>query len=91
MSADGTHHLATVLQQADISPQRMEDIMALHDALLLPLIDVLRDAGVADLRATVPLVNGLLGAAVKQVSDGADPDAVAVEAYRVLIGGVLPH
>lgn len=89
MSADGTHHLATVLQQADISPQRMEDIMALHDALLLPLIDVLRDVGVDDLHATVPLVNGLLGAAVKSVSDGADPHAVAAEAYRILTHGVL--
>ncbi|WES64294.1 TetR/AcrR family transcriptional regulator [Microbacter sp. GSS18] len=89
MSADGTHHLATVLQQADISPQRMEDVMALHDALLLPLIEVLRDAGVEDLYATVPLVNGLLGAAVKSVSEGADPQSVAAEAYRILTNGVL--
>jgi AcrR family transcriptional regulator len=90
MSADGRHELATVLQQADISPQRMEDIMALHDALLLPLMSVLRDVGVDDLRAIVPLVNGVLGAAVKQVSEGADAKSVASAVYRMLTAGVLP-
>lgn len=89
MSADGKHGLATALQQAEISPQRMEDILSLHDALLLPLMSVLRDVGVEDLRATLPLVNGVLGAAVKQVSEGGDPDAVASAVYRMLTAGVL--
>ncbi|WP_353808334.1 TetR/AcrR family transcriptional regulator [Agromyces sp. SYSU T00194] len=90
MSADGSHHLATALQQADVSPQRMEDIMAVHDALLVPLIGVLRDVGVTDLHVTVPLVNGLLGEAVRQVTEGADPERVGAEAYRILTSGVLP-
>lgn len=91
MSADGKHELATVLQQADISPQRMEDILALHDALLLPLMSVLRDAGVDDLRGTLPLVNGVLSAAVKQVSEGADANTVAAAVFRMLTAGVVSH
>ncbi|QKJ20962.1 TetR/AcrR family transcriptional regulator [Microbacterium hominis] len=91
MSADGKHDLATVLQQAEISPQRMEDIMALHDSVLLPLMSVLRDVGVQDLRATVPLINGILGAAVKQVSEGADAASVAASVYLMLTEGVLPR
>ncbi|MGN6218890.1 MAG: TetR/AcrR family transcriptional regulator [Microbacterium sp.] len=89
MSADGKHGLATVLQQAEISPQRMEDVLALHDALLLPLMSVLRDAGVEDLRSTIPLVNGVLGAAVKQVSEGVDAEAVADRVFRMLTAGIL--
>jgi AcrR family transcriptional regulator len=89
MSADGKHGLATVLQQAEISPERMEDVLALHDALLLPLMSVLRDAGVEDLRSTIPLVNGVLGAAVTQVSEGADAEAVADRVFRMLTAGIL--
>ncbi len=91
MSADGKHNLATALQQADISPQRMEDILALHDALLLPLMSVLRDVGVDDLRATVPLVNGVLSAAVKQVSDGEDAATVASAVFSMLTTGIVVH
>ena len=36
MTADGKHSIASILQQADISPSKYDDIMALHTTLLRP-------------------------------------------------------
>ncbi len=89
MTADGKHTLASVLREADLSPSRMDDLMALHDALLKPIARVLDHLGVDASPQSVMLVQGVLGAGVQLVSQGRDPQAVADDVNRLLTRGLL--
>jgi len=88
MTADGKHALASILQQADLSPSKLEDIMAMHDTLLLPITTVLREIGTPDMMAHGTLIQGLLGAGVQLVTHGMDPDAVARDIVNMLSKGL---
>ncbi|WP_052460440.1 TetR/AcrR family transcriptional regulator [Microbacterium gorillae] len=86
LTADGRHGLATTLRGVRLSPKSHDDIAALHAALDDPLQDLLADL-VDDPRAHAPLVHGLLGAAMAQVTAGADPVATADRAAHLLLSG----
>ena len=88
MTADGKHALASILQQADLSPSKLEDIMAMHDTLLLPITTVLSEIGTPDVMAHATLIQGLLGAGVQLVTHGTDPDAVARDIVNLLSKGL---
>ena len=88
MAGAGRHAIAGALRDANLSPTRFEDLMALHDVLLRPVIRVLTDLGVpADGSATM-LVQGVLGAGVQLVSHGMDHRVVADDVYRLLTNGL---
>lgn len=89
MAADGRHALAAALRFTDLSPQRAEEIAALHSALQEPLLSILGDAGVVDPPGTAPYVQALIGVGLKRVSGGEDPNAVAARIHHLVIGGVL--
>ncbi|WP_448811486.1 TetR/AcrR family transcriptional regulator [Agromyces bauzanensis] len=89
MTADGRHGIAGVLREADLSPSRYEDLMALHDALLRPLIRVLTDLGLPTPGPSAMLVQGVLGAGIQLVSHGMEHRAVADDVYHLLTRGLL--
>jgi AcrR family transcriptional regulator len=88
MTADGKHGIASILQQADLSPSRYEDIMALHDALLNPIKTLLAERQVPDVMAYATFVQGLLGAGVQLVTHGADADLVSSRIVDILTSGL---
>lgn len=88
MTAEGKHEIAGLLREADLSPSRYEDVMALHDALLRPVLRVLAHLGVANPERTAMLVHGLLGSGVLLVTHGSDHRAVAEDVYRLLTKGL---
>lgn len=86
MTAEGGHAIAGTLRSADLSPNRYDDLMVLHDALLRPLRRVLDDLGAPGSAAY--LVQGVLGAGIELVTHGADPRAVADDVYALLTRGL---
>ena len=88
MAADGKHGIASTLQQAELSPSKYDDIMALHDALLQPMIAILEGAGVQNLAVNAGLVQGLLGAGVQSVTHGADVASVTAAIVTMLTEGL---
>lgn len=89
MTAEGRHEIAGALREADLSPSRRDDLMALHEALMRPVLRVLSDFGVEDTMATATLAQGVLGAGVQLVSHGVDHGAVADQVYRLLTRGLF--
>lgn len=89
MTADGKHEIAGALREANLSPTRFDDLMALHDALLRPVIDVLSHVGVPDPTQTAMLIQGLLGAGVQLVTHGRDHRTVAEDVCRLLERGIV--
>lgn len=89
MTAEGRHAIAGVLREADLSPKRVDDLMALHDALMRPVRDVLADLGVADPEVAAVLVEGVLAAGIRLVSHGVDHGSVAEHAFRLLAEGIV--
>ncbi|WP_085369923.1 TetR/AcrR family transcriptional regulator [Leifsonia sp. NCR5] len=88
MTADGKHSIASILQQADISPTKYDDIMALHTTLLRPINTLLRETGVPDPDAHATLIQGLLNAGVQLVTHGVDPDAATAMIAGLLAKGL---
>ena len=88
MTGDGKHDIAALLQQAELSPSRHEDIMALHTVLLRPVVALLAEEGVPDAEAHAVLVQGLLNAGVQSVTHGADPGATAAMICGLLREGL---
>lgn len=88
MTSEGKHQIAASLREARLAPSRYEDVMALHDALLRPLVRVLADLGVSDSRSVTTLAQGVLGAGVELVSRGMDPRTVADDVFRLLTRGL---
>lgn len=88
MTADGKHSIAAILQQADISPSKYDDIMALHTTLLRPINTLLRESGIADADAHAALIQGLLNAGVQLVTHGVDPDAATAMIAELLAKGL---
>ena len=89
MAADGQHRLAEIVREAHLSPSSMDDLMALHEALLSPVTRVLTDVGVDASRTSVMLAQGVLSAGVQLVAHGVDPKDVARDAYRMLTAGLF--
>lgn len=88
MTAAGKHAIASTLRDANLSPSRFDDLMALHDALLRPVVRVLTDIGAPTDGSTTMLVQGVLGAGIQLVSHGMDPKSVANDVYRLLTNGI---
>lgn len=88
MTADGKHDLAGALREAQLSPSRLEDLMALHDALMRPLIRVLTDLGLSEPGQSAVLVQGVLGAGIQLVEHGVDHSAAADDVYHLLTRGL---
>lgn len=88
MTADGKHSIAATLQQADLAPSKLEDIMALHSTLLEPVVALLRETGVPDPEAHATLVQGLLNAGVQLVGHGVEPDAATAMIADLLAKGL---
>lgn len=91
MTADRKHSIAGVIRDADLSPSRMEDLMALHDAVLRPVARVLEDLDTpaSASPSVVALVHGVLGAGMQLVAHGVDHKHVAADVYQLLTRGVL--
>lgn len=88
MTADGKHEIASVLQQADLSPSSFDDIMALHDKLMSPVKSVLDQLGVPDLTAHAALVQGLLNAGVQLVGHGIPHATASAQIFDLLTHGL---
>jgi AcrR family transcriptional regulator len=88
LGADGRHDLATAMRPADLSPSRREEIVALHDALVGPLMTVLAEAGVQAPAEYAPYVQAMIGVGLARVADGDDPRAVAARLNRVIADGL---
>lgn len=89
MAADGEHRLAEIVREAYLSPTSMDDLMALHQALLAPVERVLTDVGADASRTSVTLVQGVLSAGVQLVGHGASHDDVTRDTYRMLTAGLF--
>lgn len=89
MTGDGKHDLAAALRDEPLSPTHREDLMALHDALFRPVVDVLGELGVDEPRRTSYLVQGVLGAGVELVMRGVDPTVAADDVHRLIAHGIL--
>jgi len=90
MAADGRHNLAATLRFTDLSPQRAEEVAALHNALQEPLLTILGEVGVVDPADAAPYVQALIGVGLRRVSGGEDPHAVASQIHRIAVSGILP-
>jgi len=88
MTADGRHAIAGALRDAHISPSRFEDVMALHDALIRPLVQVLEQLEVPEPATVAILVQGVLGAGIQLVTHGADHAKVAADVYALITQGL---
>lgn len=88
MTADGGHDLATALRTANLSPNSSDEIVALHAALLGPLLAVLEEAGLQTPGAHATYVQALIGAGLGRVGDGDDPQEVAALVFRLITQGV---
>ncbi|MBO1031612.1 TetR/AcrR family transcriptional regulator [Tessaracoccus sp. SD287] len=88
MAASGRHAIAGTLREAQLSPQRFEDLMTLHDALLRPVVQVLSGLGVPDPAHWTMLVQGVLGAGVQLVEHGTDHQRVAADVLTLLVTGL---
>jgi AcrR family transcriptional regulator len=88
MTGDGAHRLAGILRQAELAPTKYEDMMALHDAIMRPLVTVVSDLGVAEPRRVALLAQGVLSSGMQFVEHGADAGEIAASVYRMLVGGI---
>jgi AcrR family transcriptional regulator len=88
MAADGKHGIASLLRQAELSPSRYDDVMALHDTLLQPITEILRGADVTNVRMNAALVQALLGAGVQSVTHGAEVTSVTEGIVALLTSGL---
>jgi AcrR family transcriptional regulator len=88
MTAAGKHAIAGAMREADLSPSRYEDLMALHDALMRPLARIVEDLGLSTQKSAAMLAQGVLGAGIQLVSHGMDHRAVADDVYRLLTEGL---
>lgn len=90
MTADGEHDIAAPLRNADLSPTRYEDVMALHDALMRPLQQVIAEFPVADPMRAAVLAQGVLSSGIGLVQHGVPAEVAADDVYRLLTGGIAP-
>lgn len=88
MTADGKHEIANALRDAHLSPSRHEDVMALHEALMRPLVRVLADVGLPAPERSARLLHGILGAGMQLVSHGTAHGVVADDVYGLLTRGL---
>lgn len=88
MTGDGEHRIAGILRQADLAPSKFEDVMALHDVIMRPLLMVVTDLGVANPRRAAALAQGVLSSGMQLVEHGVAPADAAADVYRLLIGGL---
>jgi len=88
LSTDGRHDLATAMRPADLSPSRREEIVALHDALVGPLMAVLAEAGVQTPAEYAPYVQAMIGVGLARVAAGDAPDEVAARLNRIVTDGL---
>ncbi len=88
MTAAGKHEIAGALREADLAPSRMEDLLALHDALMRPLARILGDLGLSTSRSALMLAQGVLGAGVRLVSHGMDHRTAADDVFHLLTEGL---
>lgn len=88
MTADGRHDIAGALREADLAPSRYEDLMALHDALMRPVIHVVAELDIPDPQRHAVLIQGLVGSGMKLVTHGGDPETITDDVYRVLTAGL---
>jgi AcrR family transcriptional regulator len=88
MAADGQHELAGALRTADLSPRRVEEIVALHEAFRGPLAAVLAEAGVDDVNEVAPYVQALISTGLGQVGRGGRAEEVATRTYGLIVDGV---
>jgi len=88
MAADGKHRIASILQKIELTPERHEDIIALHDTLVGPLIQIVRELDSSRPVIDISLVRGLLNAGMQLVEQGSDADEVATRIREVLHRGM---
>lgn len=88
MAGDGKHDVAKALQDADLAPSRMDDLMRLHDTLMHPVLAVLTELGVPKPQTTAGFVQGVLSVGVTLVSHGADHREVADDVFEFVTRGL---
>ena len=88
MTTDGRHDLAGVLTLADLPADRVEEVMALHDTLVMPLLDLLRGLDLAEPERWLTLAQSVISAGIAQVHRGVDAEAVAEDVCTLLLDGL---
>ena len=88
MTAEGEHDVAAPLRQADLAPHHFEGLMALHDELMRPVVEVIADLGVPHSDRFAMLAQGVLGSGIQLIQHGADPQATAADVYQLLTAGL---
>lgn len=87
-TADGKHGIAGALQEADLSPSRMEDLMKMHQMVTDPINRILADLEVRSLVTASALVQAALNAGVQLIEHGLDPNEVTRDVYRFIAQGL---
>jgi AcrR family transcriptional regulator len=88
--ADGEHRIAGLLADAPLPAACRFELRRLHDGLAEPLRAALEALAVPDPALSVALVEGVLGAATREVEAGADPDRVIGATLALVHHGVRP-
>lgn len=89
MTADGKHEIAAIVREADLTPSKVDELMALHDALFRPVIRVLTGLGMDSSQTSIILIHGVLNAGVQLVAHGVDHEQVAADVFRLLTQGLI--
>lgn len=87
-TADGKHAIAGALQEADLSPSRMEDLMKMHQVVTDPIKRILADLEVPSIVTASALVQAALNAGVQLVDHGLDHRQVASDVHGFIAHGL---
>ncbi|MGH1549681.1 TetR/AcrR family transcriptional regulator [Leifsonia poae] len=88
MAAEGRHHIATQLAQAQLSPNDRDELARMHAELMRPVDLVLSDLEVEQPTIVGALTQSLLEGGMRLVEHGADPDVVADRIVRMLTSAI---
>jgi len=89
MTTEGKHAIAGMLREAELSPTNEKDVMALHEALFRPVVQVLTGLGMDASYTSIMLIQGVLGAGVQLVTHGVDQGSVADDVFAMLTRGLI--
>lgn len=87
-AADGKHAIAGALQEANLAPSRMEDLMAMHTTLLRPIEQILADMAIPEPATMAMIVQSVLNVGVQLVAHGVDPQQAGARVFAFMTRGL---
>lgn len=91
LAARGVHRTAAALADANLPPPCQARLAELHALQRQPLRDAIAALGVADAELTTALIDGLLLAGMRAVTEGAPAAAVKAEVLRLTAGAISDY